>query len=262
LKVILINLARATERLSKMDKQFAALGVAYERLEATDGLNITGSDRALVDNEKRKWFTEYPLSDNEIGCWLSHRRAMLALIDSGEDMAAVVEDDAELSTDFANVLKAVVERKLHFDFIFLHRKFKKNEKFYPCVQLLPDLQLGVVGYSHMGAIAYVVSRGGAKKFLHYTPRFIHAVDKAIHRYWANGLSIYALNRPVVITNDGGYSYIEETRLQEHNKPARFRYHDSNMLFWRLMRRLVRTSESVRKYLYFYFYLYAAKHNAL
>lgn len=254
MKIFLINLARATERLDKMDRQFRALGIVYERLDATDGTSITKTDRALVDDERRKRFTEYPLSDNEIGCWLSHRRAMQALLDSGEDMAAVVEDDAELPPDFAAVLKAVAERKPPFDFIFLHRKFKKHEKFYPCMRLLPDLHLGVVGYAHMGAIAYIVSREGAQKFLRYAPRFVHAVDKEIHRYWANGLRVYGLERPVVVTNDGGYSYIEETRQQDNNKPARLRYHDSHMLSQRMIRRFTRISESVRKHACFYFYL--------
>lgn len=254
MKVFLINLARAKERLDKMDRQFRGLGIAYERLDATDGASITQADRALMDNERRKRFTEYPLSDNEIGCWLSHRRAMLALLDSGEKMAAVVEDDADLSPDFAAVLRAVAGRKPQFDFIFLHRKFKKNEKFYPCMTLLPDLHMGVVGYAHMGAIAYIVSREGAQKFLRYAPRFVHALDKEIHRYWANGLKVYGLERPVVVTNDGGYSYIEETRLQDNNRTARFRYYDSHMLSQRFVRKVTRISESVRKHLCFYFYL--------
>jgi len=257
-RIFLINLARATERLDKMDRQFKVLGIAYERLDATDGASISEADRAMVDDERRKRFTEYPLSDNEIGCWLSHRHAMLTLLESGEEMAAVVEDDADLSPDFAAVLKAVAERKPQFDFIFLHRKFKKGEKFYPCMKLLPGLHLGVVGYAHMGAIAYIVSREGAKKFISYTPRFVHAVDKEIHRYWANGLKVYGLERPVVVTSDGGYSYIEETRLQDNNKPTRFRYHDSHMLSQRLMRRFTRISESVRKHVCFYFYLHSLK----
>lgn len=254
MRIILINLARAAERLAKMDKQFTALGLAYERLEATDGGNLTRDDRLLVDNEKRKWYTEYPLSDNEVGCWLSHRHALLGLIESGDDMAVVVEDDAELLPDFAKLLQAVSENPPQFDFIFLHRKFKAGEKFFPVKDLIPGLRLGVVGYAHMGAIAYIVSREGAQKFVRHAPRFVHAVDKTMHRYWSNGLRIYGLERPVVITNDHGHSYIEETRQQDNNASVRARYHDSRQWFWWLMRRCTRVSESLRKYGTFPFYL--------
>lgn len=160
-------------------------------------------------------------------------------------MAAVVEDDAELSPDFARVLRAIEQQEPDFDFIFLHRKFKKGEQFIFCKPLLPDLSMGRVGPAHMGAIAYVVSQRGARKFLAYAPRFAHAVDKEIHRYWANGLDIYGLERPVVTHADQGHSFIEETRDQE--RPAvRARYPDADVLKWRLARGATRLSDSVQK----------------
>ena len=86
--------------------------------------------------------------------------------------------------------------------------------------------MGRVGPAHMGAIAYVVSRRGAQKFLAYAPRFGHAVDKEIHRYWANGLDIYGLERPVAAHADQGHSFIEETRDQERPL-TRARYPDAD-----------------------------------
>jgi GR25 family glycosyltransferase involved in LPS biosynthesis len=105
--------------------------------------------------------------------------------------------------------------------------------------------MGRVGPAHMGAIAYVVSSKGARKFLGYAPRFVHALDKEIHRYWANELDIYGLERPVVVHDDGGHSFIEETREQERSV-LRARYPDANSLYWRLMRRGTRFSDSIRK----------------
>ncbi|MDR3575982.1 MAG: hypothetical protein P4L50_19125 [Anaerolineaceae bacterium] len=39
-------------------------------------------------------------------------------------------------------------------------------------------------------------------------------DRNPHRYWANGLDIYGLNCPVVCVDDGGFSYIDETRKEK------------------------------------------------
>lgn len=245
MRILFINLARAADRRRSMERQFAALGLDFERLEATDGQLLTAADRALVDHNRRRKITPYPLSDNEIGCWLSHRRALQEVANGSLPMLAVFEDDAELSPDLPRVLKAIEQQEPDFDFIFLHRKFKKGEQFVPCKPLVPDLRMGRIGPAHMGAIGYVVSKRGAQKFLAYAPRFAHAVDKEIHRYWANGLNIYGLERPVVTHADQGHSFIEETREQER-PVGRARYPDADAALWKLARFATRFSDSMRK----------------
>ncbi len=236
-----------------MERQAETLALRLNFLDATDGRRLTNPDRALVDNGRRRKITPYPLTDNEIACWISHRRAMQMLIDSGDRMAAIVEDDATLSPDFPSVLDAIGKHRGTFEVIDLHRKFAKREIFVPCRPLLPGLSLGRVGYTHMGAIAYVITRTGAQKFLASAPRFVHAVDKEMHRYWVNGLDIYALETPVVIHDDGGHSYIDETRRLDRPQ-ERVRYPDADRLYWRFQRRWSRMTDSVRKRLAFPVYL--------
>ena len=105
--------------------------------------------------------------------------------------------------------------------------------------------MGRVGPAHMGAIGYVVSKQGAQKFLDYAPRFAHAVDKEIHRYWANGLDVYGLERPIVTHCDGGRSFIEETREQD-SPTTRPRYPNADSLYWRAMRLKTRMEDSIHK----------------
>ncbi|MGE3623818.1 MAG: glycosyltransferase family 25 protein [Bdellovibrionales bacterium] len=245
MRIFLINLARAPERRQNMARQFSSAGLAFESAEAIDGRQLTDADRRLVDHERRRRITPYPLSDNEIGCWLSHRRVLQKIADDNIPMAAVVEDDAVLAPDLSGVLAAIEKQAPVFDFIFLHRKMKTGEIFVPTMELVPGLRLGRVGPAHMGAIAYVVSSRGAKRFLAYAPRFVHAVDKEIHRYWANGLEIYGLERPAAGHDDGGHSFIEETRGQE-SPACRPRYAGADNFYWRLMRFVTRLSDSVRK----------------
>ncbi|MFY9288343.1 MAG: glycosyltransferase family 25 protein [Alphaproteobacteria bacterium] len=245
MKIILINLARATERRQRMDEQFKSFNLDYDVLDATDGRHLSADDKALVDHESRKAITPHPLTDNEIGCWISHRRAMRAIIDSGVKMAAILEDDAALAADFPYVLEAIEDHGGSFDFIDLHRNFKRDEFFVSSRPLLPGCDLGRIGYTHMRATAYVMSREGAKKFLNYAPRFAHAVDKELHRWWANGLDIYGLEKPVAVQDDGGHSYIEETRGQERPQ-ERLRYPDANQLQWRLKRKITRAMDSIQK----------------
>lgn len=245
MRVILISLARAPERRQKMTERFNALGVPFEILEATDGQKLTAADLALVDHEGRKRITPYPLSNNEIGCCISHCRAMQMIRDSGDRMGTIIEDDAELAPDFPRVLQAIEASNIPFDIIDLHRTFKKKESFVPCRPLLPGFTLGRIGYSHINAQGYVMSREGAQKFLSVMPPFNHMVDKEMHRTWANGIDLYALEQPVVFHADEGHSYLDETR--GHDRPQeRARYPDADRLYWKWQRFLSRTSDSVMK----------------
>ncbi len=245
MRTIILSLARATDRREKMKRQCDAAGLAFELLDATDGRTLTDAERALVDHERRRRITPYPLTDNEIGCWLSHRRAMQSIIARGEKMAVILEDDAEILPGFAVAMDAIERQAGPFDVIDLHRKFKHGEAFVPCRELAPDLSIGRVGAAHMGAIAYVMSRAGAEKFIAYAQKFVHAVDKEMHRYWASGLDIYGLSRPMAVSNDGGHSFLDETR--GHDRPQeRLRYPDADRLYWRLWRRWTRLEDSVQK----------------
>ncbi len=257
MRIILINLARAADRRAKMQAQFDALGLPFEILEATDGRSLTDAERGLVDHDKRQRITPYPLSDNEIGCWLSHRRAMARVAESQDRMGVVAEDDIALTADFGKVLTAIEQMDTPFDFIFLHRKFKKGEVFAPCRPLLPSYNLGRIGYGSTGAFAYVASREGARKFIARTPRFAHAVDKEMHSYWANGLDLYNLDCPVAEHADDGHSYINETR--GHDRPKeRARYPDADALRWRWRRFLTRITDSLWKRLAFPRYVHQGR----
>ena len=248
MRIIVINLARAIERKEKISAQFKNIGIECEFLGAIDGREITDKDRSLVDNEKRKRITKYPLTDNEIACWLSHKNAMLSLLASNEEMIAIIEDDAVLSPEFANVIKNIEKSNIKFDVIDLHRKFKKGEFFVTCHKLIDRHAVGRIGRSHMGAIGYIISRNGAQKFLDYAPRFAHAIDKEMRRYWANGLDIYGLETPIVSHNDSEHSYIDETRGQERPK-ERKSYPDAKKFGFQ--RKLNQIKDSINKRISFY-----------
>ncbi|HEY5346698.1 MAG TPA: glycosyltransferase family 25 protein, partial [Rhizomicrobium sp.] len=68
----LINLSRRTDRLAAMTAQFAALGLAFTRVEAVDA-------RGTPDSAIEKWFTATGplglLPKGDKCCTLSHRRA-------------------------------------------------------------------------------------------------------------------------------------------------------------------------------------------
>jgi glycosyl transferase family 25 len=245
MRIYVLNLPRATGRRAQIERAAAALGISLDLVEAVDGQTLTDAERGLVDHRRRRRITSYPLSDNEIGCWLSHRRAMWALVLSGQSMAAILEDDVALLPEFPCVLEALPRQGGRFDIVTLYRNFSRDTVFKTCRPLTGGLSLGRIAPMQTGAVAYVITRAAAKKFLAGTARFVHAVDKEMHRYWASGLDIYALDQPVAIHDDAGHSYLGETRL-DHRPQDRLKYPDADMLYWRLQRFSHRAADSVLK----------------
>ena len=136
-------------------------------LRPPTGAVSTSEQRSLADPWRRRWITPYPLTDNEIACYISHLRAMRHLLANPADrMLAVLEDDVSISPDLPAVLQAIEACGKSFDFIDLHRNFKHNEIFARCHALLPGYALGRVGYTHMRNLGYVVSKHGAESFWH------------------------------------------------------------------------------------------------
>ena len=244
MRIILISLLRAAARRQQMRERFQTLRLDYEILDATDGAHLTAEQRARVDHQGRKKITRYPLTDNEIGCYFSHLRAIQSVADGNAAMATIMEDDITLAPDLPEALAAIEARALPFDEIDLHRTMKKGEIFAPCANLAPGLELGRIGYTHMNLQGYVISREGAQRFLARTPRITHAVDKELHRYWANRLDIYGLSRPVVAHADGGHSMIDETR------GPRVAYPDVDRWRWQLARFSTKVADSIAKRLAF------------
>ena len=245
MRIYVLNLARAARRRAGIERAATAVGVTLDFIEAADGRTLTDAQRALVDHRRRRRITPFLLSDNEIGCWLSHRRAMQALVDSGKAMAAILEDDVTLLPDFPRVLDALQERGGLFDMVTLYRNFQRDPRFETCRTLTRGVSLGRIAPMQTGAVGYVITRQAAKKFLAATPRFVHAVDKEMHRYWASGLDIYALSQPVVTHDDAGHSYLSETRL-DHRPKERRKYPDSEVVYWRLQHFGHRAADSVLK----------------
>jgi glycosyl transferase, family 25 len=246
---LVINLDRAAERREAIATRLNQLGVPFEFFRATDGRNLNEAERRNVDDARRRRYSRFPLTGNEIACGLSHVRAMQQMLDKNLPVAAILEDDAVLTDEFGDVLKAL-ETGGDFDFVFLQTPTKRGRKraFVPLQKITGQNALGRVKYMNMRATGYVVSRKGAEKFLVQAQPFVHAIDMAMHRYWENGLDIYGLQNPVVGHDDAAPSTINEVAGNRPKNPA---YPDADTLQWRFIRTWVKFLSGLRKRLVFH-----------
>ena len=220
MRIVVVNLERASERRARMARQFGALGLNYEIKPAIDGRRLTAEQLALVDRKGRRRLGLYPQPDGSIACWLTYREVLRDLVDNGPDMMAIFQDDAQLAPALPDVLNALERQPFPFDVVLLHRR-RPQRPFIPCVQLTSRHQAGRVRYSDDGAEGIVISRAAARHFIRTTPRMVLAIDHALLRFWRNGLNVFYVNPAVV--RHGGYedSYISTDRIaaKKHQREA-------------------------------------------
>lgn len=245
MRIVVINLERASDRRSNMAREFAGLGLQYEIKTAVDGRRLSADQLAQVDRDGRRRLGLRPQDNGSIACWLTHREVMQDLVANGPEMMAVFEDDARLKPALPAVLDALDLKPFSFDVVSLYRGHPRRA-FIPCVPLAEGCTAGRVRYSDTGTVGYVITRQAAEHFLRNTPRMVLAVDHALLRFWVSGLNTFYVDPPVV-----GHGGAEDSAIHDGRRAASTTHRDSDgfpVILWR--RAVAGGRRSVRKRLAF------------
>ena len=112
-----INLDKSIDRKEFMEKQFKDYNITdYKRVSGVYGKNITNTSESTVDGIKFKNHNP-ELSLSEIGCTLSHLKAIKLAFDNNEKMVVIMEDDCslELMPLFDSDLKNIISQNIPKD---------------------------------------------------------------------------------------------------------------------------------------------------
>lgn len=176
-----INLPWSHERRQLILDQAQRLGVNMEIVEAVSGKDITPEERERYDLAERRRYFYTDLTDNEIACVLSHRKALKRFLESDADYAVIVEDDAELAPHFNEGVRELTE---HLRGWQVAKLFTDDGKLYP---LLPHCDQAPVQPVFPKkilwmAIGYMYTREGARALYEGTERFCQPADVLIAQY--------------------------------------------------------------------------------
>ena len=172
-KIYIISLKRIPERRKFMEAQLSALGLEAEFVEAVDGLELSeAAIKANCVNEK--------ITPTEIAAAWSHRNVYQRLIDSEEEYALVLEDDAVLWPNIIPFLELIPKIASDWELIHLcwqsmvrvnpypFRIFRNifpfslyNQHKFKLGSPSKEYRLGAVLFPIFQAVAYMVSRQGA-----------------------------------------------------------------------------------------------------
>lgn len=168
-----INLDRVPERRAFMEGQFAAQGLAAQRISAVDAFD----NPQPPEYAPASWLDRWSLTTSEVACFESHRLAWRTIRDGAAPCGVVMEDDAILSAGFGAALEGLPEAALAADVIKLDGANQKRRlggfRDVAGVPLRPIEQ--TIG----SAAAYLISRAAAAKLEARAARYCDHLDDYI-----------------------------------------------------------------------------------
>jgi len=204
-----INLDRAPERLAAMATQLQSLRLPYERITAVDAATVTEDMVTSVTAPRlgvlfkampgyRQNATSGPtiywpevgryFVAGEIGCYLSHGRALQAFVDSGAQAALVFEDDAEIDADIADVINAIHRLPPRARIVKLEGIQASYETNYP-VASVGERNVMMMLKPSTGAAGYYINRAGAEQILARLFPIREPFDAFLRQYWSHGVEV-------------------------------------------------------------------------
>ena len=210
MRVVVISLERSHERRDHVRGELERAGMSYEIFDAFDGAasrHLTAphySVDACVARLGR------PLSDGELGCFLSHytlwQRAAAA-----DETFLVMEDDVDVAPAAGGALAIIDEVAATVGLVRLAclrqrrgRKVRDAGGGYSLVRYPRRL---------VGTHAYAISPQGARKLIAKAGQWVEPVDEYLDRFWLHGLDIFGLVPFIVQPHEDSQSEIGTARRQ-------------------------------------------------
>jgi glycosyl transferase family 25 len=194
--IYVINLDRDVERMASIRANLDTLGLPFERLPAVMGKDVPEWEK-LVDLRTYAWRNRLDMPRaGEIGCTLSHLKAMETFLRTDAPWCVILEDDVEVLPTCAEVLRSLTEKD-DWDLVKLFnfhagRPVRKRA-------LAGGHKLVVHLTRTTSSAAYVVNRRAAETLLRSMRPITEQVDHALDRPWETGLRTRGIRpMPVIL----------------------------------------------------------------
>lgn len=220
-----INLDRSPGRRAHIENQLADKDLLAVRVPGIDGAAL-GSDVEGIDPKLYKRCHGREIRPGEVGCYLSHLKALSAFLATDHTFAVILEDDAVLHNDYCDVLNALLQPKTIENWSLVKLQCRRRQKPWHLFDLTQNTALCVSALRSTGATAYLVNRTAARKMVdRLLPMQVpwdHAFDRPIHL----GLKVR-----VVHPNPVSYDNSEHVSTIEVSRPPKARGLDRAMTYW-------------------------------
>jgi glycosyl transferase, family 25 len=191
-------------------------GLDYRIFAAVDGKSVSRPMRSAVyDRETNARVFKRPLSDGEIGCYLSHLAIWREVAASGQP-ALILEDDFALPSDatarFLRDLPATLAARS-----LIKLSSAERQKF-TAGALLELHGHKIRGYRIVSphTTGYIIGPVAAARMVQARSHFFRPVDIDIKHVWEHQVPVYGVDPPLVIERPGAVSTMDAERSATKN----------------------------------------------
>lgn len=189
----IITLHPESEGVRALMESLAAQGVNAELFPGVDGrhaMPALNADEFLdVQKTRRRHLCE--MTNSEVGCYLSHLRAIKKGYALGYQKLCILEDDVEVEPEFGPALAEIATLPEQVEFVRLMALRVRKRKIVQSM-LQGSHQLTRPERGVLGAQGYVVNRSAMAKIIQYACNIFEPIDKVYDHYWEFGLHQYGV----------------------------------------------------------------------
>jgi len=194
-----INLDRSTDRLEAITRQLGELGLPFLRIPAVDGKQASPEQKACIDERSYQRKHGKPSLPGELGCYLSHVKAIQTFMLSDAPFALILEDDAIFGEGFVDAVYELIRHPKKWDMVKLSGVHSGTP--VSVFTLNADYDLAVMFSKCTCSSAYLINRTAAQayseKLLPMTLPYDHEFDLG----WKYQIKVRAVSPFPVIHND-------------------------------------------------------------
>lgn len=199
--LFVLNLASSADRLESLRAGLDREGLVFTRIDAFDGRAIQPTSHPDYDDRAMRAVMGRPLLGGELGCVISHRRALQAFLDSGSPWGVVLEDDVTLGPAFGQMVGSIA------DWLDEYRPgWRVVNLGHPVVKYATvvrtfrdrstDHRLMAAHYFPMGAFCLLWARQGAMELLAQGSSIRLPFDNGLQNWLCRAGGGYALSPPL------------------------------------------------------------------
>ena len=203
MEIIVISLPGDDARRARLEASLAPFGLDYHWLEGVDARGWDRDEQARNMNKASTFFTmSYHPNPGAVGCHLSHMKAYRYLLESDNDAIIILEDDAEITDDFAANVPHLAQAMSALDMIFLCDN-RPNRPSKIIGTAPSGLAFHFKKFTNIGTFGYVINRKAASYMLANHATFGLEIDMCLNKWWQSGLHIATTSPDLVAHNDMG-----------------------------------------------------------
>lgn len=187
--IIVISLARATQRREAVARQLGAQNLPFDFMDAVDKNTLDAAERNRVVTGEYVLNTGRHATDGEIACFASHRKAWGRCVESGAAMV-IMEDDFTLSANFAEAIEVASRYINGCGFIRFQSETRALKK-----QFASDGSHTVWRYTKAphSLAGYMLSPHAAAALIEHSEQFVGPADVYTKMFWLHRQVMYGVS---------------------------------------------------------------------